>query len=243
MVLLVFFASEFLGQIPRSRIGWVKEHMCVSFVRCCQIPSVGIELNVNTVQKWRIRPSTPSVHTWWLRSLPMFYPRDRLARTSYRNTQALGVVEGTIKHHRLYFAWNNSLRGSPVHLRLSRSSEWFVFCVYMFLDGLDTLQLSLSMFDLANKMFQGMDPMLAGQSFSHVQLFSTPWSAACQASLSITLSQSLLKLMSTESMMLSNHLDLCLPLLLLPAIFSKHQNLFQWVRSSHQMAKLFALQL
>ena len=54
---------------------------------------------------------------------------------------------------------------------------------------------------------------------SHVQLFVTPWTAACQASLSITNFQSLLKLMSIESMMPSNHLILCCPLLLLPSIF------------------------
>ena len=54
---------------------------------------------------------------------------------------------------------------------------------------------------------------------SCVQLFATSWIAACQASLSITNSQSLLKLMSIESMMLSNHLILCCPLLLLPSIF------------------------
>ena len=53
----------------------------------------------------------------------------------------------------------------------------------------------------------------------YVQLFSTPWTAACQASLSITNSRSLLKLMSTESVMPSNHLILGHPLLLLPSIF------------------------
>ena len=57
------------------------------------------------------------------------------------------------------------------------------------------------------------------QSLSRVQLFATPWTAACQASLSITSSQSLLKLMSIESVMPSNHLILCCPLLLLPSIF------------------------
>jgi len=57
------------------------------------------------------------------------------------------------------------------------------------------------------------------QSFSHVQLFTIPWTAACQASLSITNSESLLKLMSIESVMPSNHLILCHPLLLLPSIF------------------------
>ena len=57
------------------------------------------------------------------------------------------------------------------------------------------------------------------QSLSHVQLFATPWIAARQASLSITKSQSLLKLMSIESVIPSNHLILCHTLLLLPSIF------------------------
>ena len=56
-------------------------------------------------------------------------------------------------------------------------------------------------------------------SLSHVKLFATPWTAACQASLSITNSQSLLKLMSIESVMPSNHLILCRPLLFLPSVF------------------------
>ena len=57
------------------------------------------------------------------------------------------------------------------------------------------------------------------QSLSHVQLFLTPWTAARQASLSFTISLSLLKPMSKESVMLSDHLILCRPLLL-PSIFS-----------------------
>ena len=57
------------------------------------------------------------------------------------------------------------------------------------------------------------------QSLSCVRLFATPWTAARQASLSITNSQSLLILMSTESVMPSNHLILCRPLLLLPLTF------------------------
>ena len=57
------------------------------------------------------------------------------------------------------------------------------------------------------------------QSLSCVQLFVTPWTAVRQASLSITNSWSLLKLMSIESVMPSNHLILCGPLLLLPSIF------------------------
>ena len=57
------------------------------------------------------------------------------------------------------------------------------------------------------------------QSLSHVQHLATLWIAACQASLSNTNSQSLLKFMSIELVMLSNHLILCHPLLLLPSIF------------------------
>ena len=57
------------------------------------------------------------------------------------------------------------------------------------------------------------------QSLSCVQLFATPYTAVPPASLSITSSQSLLKLMSIESVMPSNHLILCRPLLLLPSIF------------------------
>ena len=57
------------------------------------------------------------------------------------------------------------------------------------------------------------------QLLSRVQLFATPWTAALQASLSITNSQGLLKLMSIESVMPSNHPILCHPLLLLPSIF------------------------
>ena len=59
------------------------------------------------------------------------------------------------------------------------------------------------------------------QSLSHVQLFETPWTAARQDSLSITNSWSLLKLMAIESVMPSNHLILCHPLLLPPSIFPK----------------------
>ena len=59
------------------------------------------------------------------------------------------------------------------------------------------------------------------QSLSHVRLFVIPWTAAHQASLSFTISQSLLKLMSIESVMPSSHLILCHPFLLLPSIFPR----------------------
>ena len=71
------------------------------------------------------------------------------------------------------------------------------------------------------------------QSLSHIQLFATPWTAACQASLSIANSQSLLKLMSIESVMPSNHLILCCPLLLLPLIFPS-----LWVFSNESVIRI-----
>ena len=65
----------------------------------------------------------------------------------------------------------------------------------------------------------GMTWFSSLQSLSHVRVFVSPWSAAHQASLSITNSWSLPKLMSIESLMPSNHLIFCHPLLLLPSIF------------------------
>ena len=56
-------------------------------------------------------------------------------------------------------------------------------------------------------------------SYSHVQLFETPWTSACQAPLSSSISQSLLKLVSIESLVLSNHLILCCPCPLLLSFF------------------------
>ena len=64
-----------------------------------------------------------------------------------------------------------------------------------------------------------IDQFSSVQSLSHVQLFLTPWTAARQASLSITNSWSLLKLMSIESVMPTNHLILCHPFLFLPLVF------------------------
>ena len=81
------------------------------------------------------------------------------------------------------------------------------------------------------------------QLLSCVRFFVTPWTAASQASLSFTISQNLLKLMSIVSVMLSKHLILCCPLLLMPSIFPSIRVFFQWVSSLHQVAKLLELQL
>ena len=78
---------------------------------------------------------------------------------------------------------------------------------------------------------------------SRVRLFVTPWTAAHQASLSFTISQSLLKCMSIESVILSNHLILCCPFLLLPSIFPSIRVFSKWVSSLPQVAKVLELQL
>ena len=85
--------------------------------------------------------------------------------------------------------------------------------------------------------------MSSVQSLSHVQLFVTPWTAACQASLSITNSRSLLKLMSIELVLPSSHLILCRPLLLLPLITPSIRSfpvsqLFAWGGQSTRVSAL-----
>ena len=78
------------------------------------------------------------------------------------------------------------------------------------------------------------------QSLSRIRLFATPWIAARQATLSITNSQSLLKLMSIKLVMPSHPLSSPSPPAPSP---SQHQGLFQWVSSSHQVAKVLVFQL
>ena len=85
---------------------------------------------------------------------------------------------------------------------------------------------------LCHWMFSGSNHVSVVQLLSRVWLCVTSWTAACQASLSFTISQSFLKLMSIESVMPSNHLILCHPLFLLPPIlpsirvFSKELDVF-----------------
>ena len=81
------------------------------------------------------------------------------------------------------------------------------------------------------------------QSLSRVRLFATPWIAALQASLSITNSQSSLRLASIESVMPSSHLILSRPPSSPAPNPSQHQRLFQWVNSSHEVAKVLEFQL
>ena len=113
--------------------------------------------------------------------------------------------------------------------------QWVLFLLWLYLFILSGVTSKLT----SSSIFSQFSPV---QSLSHVWLFETPWIAACQASLSITNSWSSLKLMSIESVMPSSHLILCRPLLLLPPIPPSIRSLFQWVSSSHEVAKVLEFQ-
>ena len=103
----------------------------------------------------------------------------------------------------LYAGQEATVRTGMEQQIVSKSGKEYVKAVYCHSAYLTYMQSQFSSF----------------QSLSRVQLFVTPWTAACQASLSITNSQSLLKLMSIELVMPSKHLILCHSLLLPPSIF------------------------
>ena len=107
-------------------------------------------------------------------------------------------------------------------------SDWtttIVTRIGKYFEGKNDCGMSTHLFPVAFSLIQWMlaiwslVPLSSVQLLSCVQLFATPWTAACQASLSVTNFQSLLKCMSIASVMPSNHLMLCRPLLLLPSIF------------------------
>ena len=118
-----------------------------------------------------------------------------------------------------FAVWEVGVMTLEAHLRLSYCSKGI--CHYIYVLSMDSLT-----------------PHQSVQSLSHVQLFATPWTEANQASLSITSSWSLLKLMSIKSVMTSK-------LSPSPPTFnlSLHLGLFQRVCSSHQVAKLLEFQL
>ena len=112
--------------------------------------------------------------------------------------------------------WTNAF---PLMLQVQHTSQWNLLpawsCYYLYLvipSGIETS-------GLCCHLLLGSFTLSSVQLLSCVQLFATPWIAACQVSLSITNSWSSLKLMSIELVMPSNHFILCRPLLLLPSIF------------------------
>ena len=91
--------------------------------------------------------------------------------------------------------------------------------------------------------FHSLYLLLLLSHFSCVRLFVTSWNAVCQASLSFTISWSLLKLMSVESVMPSNHLVLCHPLLILPSVFPNIRVFSNESALRRRVAKVLELQL
>ena len=129
-------------------------------------------------------------------------------------------------------------------LMRSHRYESNVFCI-----GTDQLwfsiqdQSSLKITDFSPHQMQSLNLQFSSvQSLSRVWLFAIPWIAAHQASLFITNSQSSLRLTSIEPVMPISHLILCRPLFLLPPI-PPSISLFQWVNSSHEVAKVLEFQL
>ena len=119
-----------------------------------------------------------------------------------------------LSQHQVLFQWVGSLH--QVAKVLAHQSFQWIFRIDFLWDWLIVVQGTLK------SLFQhhsSKASTLQCSAFLMVQLFMTPGTAACQTSLSFTISQSLLKLMSVVSMMLSNHLFLCCLLLLLPLIF------------------------
>ena len=90
------------------------------------------------------------------------------------------------------------------------------------------------LFNMLSRLVITFLPRSSIQLLSCVRLFVIPWNEVCQASLSITNSQILLKFMTIELVMPSNHLVLYCP---------QHQGIFKWVSSSHQVAKVLEIQL
>ena len=104
-------------------------------------------------------------------------------------------------------------------MKLSWSWRMIIFTYYWIKLAHILLRIFASTFIIDIGLKNSFSVVVVVQSLSLVWLFATPWTAACQVSLSFTISWSLLRFMSIESLMLSIHLILCCPLLLLPSVF------------------------
>ena len=159
------------------------------------------------------------------------------------------VVSGLFLCDNIVFVWLYSVLGTSIEaeltvgwldivvfiLQISRYCNKLLVTYLLFSKNINNNMTSLFLYyDLENKGATNMGTFWSWALYTevsnefkiiccsviqYVRLFVTPWTVACQASLSFTVSQSLLKLMSNELMMPSNHLIPCLSLLLLPSVF------------------------
>ena len=114
---------------------------------------------------------------------------------------------------------NYPLQYSCLEISMDRAAWWATVHEVLMSIGLEARLLTLKSYPDINCITWTSNFVVAVQSLSHVQLFVTPWTTAYQASLSFSISLSLLKLTSFELVMPSNHLALCCSLLFLPSIF------------------------
>ena len=159
---------------------------------------------------------------------PGYFPREMLTQPRLRKTTYWGPASPPM--HELTFPSQVSSEKELLveNLELFHSQQQ---CLSFKFQPLHHFPLMLLTLSLEQRHFQNVVVL---QSLSQARLFVTPWTAAHQASLPISNSQSLLKLMSIESVMSSNHLVLCCPLFILPFIFpsirvfSKEPVLIRW---------------
>ena len=161
----------------------------------------------STNHPWRLTPDHPTSYDTQLSEVQTSPFRFKLGHSHGRYF---------IKNSWSMNKWTNAF---PLMLQVQHTSQWNLLpawsCYYLYLvipSGIETS-------GLCCHLLLGSFTLSSVQLLSCVQLFATPWIAACQVSLSITNSWSSLKLMSIELVMPSNHFILCRPLLLLPSIF------------------------
>ena len=130
-----------------------------------------------------------------------------------KNIYALHTDTQQTHTHVTYSAYTIHAHTQNCNLFLHSSSVQFILQGSIFCEASKYFMLLIKLMPF------GLEGIIVVQFLSRVRFFATPWTAAHQASLSFTISQSLLKLMSVESVMPSNHLVLCHPHLLLPSIF------------------------
>ena len=118
-----------------------------------------------------------------------------------------------------FFSFFSSCFFSELVISTTLSSTSLIFCINQFANNFFQCIKKKIQLMYSSVLFGSLYFLSSVQLLSPVRLFETPWTAACQASLSITNSRSLLKVMSVESVMPSNHLILCCPLLPLPSLF------------------------
>ena len=145
-------------------------------------------------------------------------PLGGVARGTFGGTHLIQLINESPSFNQLYSSFKKSPTYSIV-IFFNYPVIYFLAIVSDKAHAHSTEQLCYTSKQLLYYFLHSYSFPVAVQLLSRVLLFATPWTAACQAPLSSTASQSLLKFTSVESVMLSNHLILCYPPLTLPSVF------------------------